>query len=86
MVDYDGSGSCWTNFRAMAGNIMLRVILSILIDKYGMFRINDTLAEMFNDRIDYDSDDKEDYEQNKFNDELSEAYDNINKKFFCSVK
>ena len=61
---------------------MLRLVLSILISKYGIYYINDAIAEIFNERIKYGSDDPKDYELNKFNDGLSEAYDEINKRFF----
>jgi hypothetical protein len=59
---------------------MLRFILTVLIDRYGTYAVNDALAQIFDGRIRYGS--EEDYQQNKFNDDLSEAYDEINRNFF----
>jgi hypothetical protein len=81
----DGS----SNFGTMGGcslDQMLKLILSALIVKYGAYRINDVLAQIFNDRIKYGRDGYQDYTQNKFNDELSEAYDEINRRLFLCRK
>jgi hypothetical protein len=60
---------------------MLKFIIQVLLDRYGIYAVNDALAQIFDERIKYDLEGAN-FTQNKLNDELSEAYDNINRDFF----
>jgi len=61
---------------------MLKLLIAGLIELYGIEKINDAISENLYDRIKYDYEGRITHVNNKLYDELSEAYDNINLRFF----
>lgn len=62
---------------------MLKFILQFLISRYSIEKINDTMSEIFYDKmIENPNEIKYIDKKNKYYDEISEAYDLINSNFF----
>lgn len=59
--------------------MILKQSIKALIDLYGIEKINDTLADIFNDKMNAASE-KDDCKTAQYFDELSEKYDEINRK------
>ena len=58
--------------------MILKQALKLLIDKYGIWLVNDAIGEIFNDRMET-AINQNDEKQAQYFDELSEFYDETNR-------